>query len=65
MALAFWYWLLMAIWFLFGGRIVYTRRTDLTPFYWGIGFSFFLFLILVILGCKVFPDPFGTLVKNG
>jgi hypothetical protein len=63
MTLAFWFWLFMAIWLVFGGRIAYAKRADLAPFYWGFGFSFFLFLILVILGCKVFPDPFGTLVR--
>jgi hypothetical protein len=64
MTLAFWYWLLMAIWLLFGGKIVYSKRADLAPFYVGVGFSFFLFLLLVILGVKVFPDPFGTLVRD-
>lgn len=63
MTLGFWYWLLMAIWFLFGGSVVYRNRTALGPYYWGIGWNLFLFLLLVIIGCKVFPDPLGTLVK--
>jgi hypothetical protein len=64
MTLAFWYWLLMALWLLFGGGIVYRRRAELAPFYWGFGFSLVLFLLLVIIGCKIFPDPFGTLIKG-
>lgn len=64
MTLAFWYWFMMLIWFLCGGKIFYGKRAELATIYWGIGFSLFLFILLVILGAKVFPDPFGTLVKD-
>ena len=63
MSLGFWYWLIMAIWFLCGGSVVYRNRAGLSPYYWGIGWNLVLFLLLVIIGCKVFPDPFGTLFK--
>jgi hypothetical protein len=64
MTLAFWFWLLMVLWVIFGGRVVYTNRAALAPLYWGIGWNFFLFLLLLIIGFALFPDPFGTLVKR-
>ena len=63
MTLNFWYWLVMLLWFLFGGGVVWRHREGLGPYYWGIGWNVVLFILLVIIGCKIFPDPFGTLVK--
>lgn len=67
MTLAFWYWFFMVIWFVFGGWIGYRRRAgagpELAPFYQGVGWNVFLFIILCILGWQVFGNPFSTLVK--
>lgn len=64
MKIAFWYWLIMAIWFFYGGFLGYRSRTNPSPFYWGIGWNFVLFILLVIIGCEIFPDPLGTLVHK-
>lgn len=64
MTIAFWYWLIMACWFVYGFILGYRRRAEGTPLYWGAGWNFVLFILLVIIGWQIFPDPFSTLVKK-
>lgn len=63
MSINFWYWLILLLWVIFGGVAGYRRRAEFGPYYWGAGWGVVLFLLLLIIGLKIFPDPFGTLVK--
>lgn len=60
---SFWFWLFMAIWFIWGGVMGYRGRAGGSPFYWGVGWNLLLFLILLMVGLIVADDPFKTLVK--
>ena len=67
MKIAFWFWLIMAVWLIWGGVLGYRGRpaaAPFGPFYWGAGWSLVLFILIAILGCQVFPDPFSTLVPR-
>jgi len=61
MTLAFWYWLFFVVAIVWGGVLDYRGRTTYGKWWWGR--SLWLFLMLLIIGLKLFPDPLGTLVK--
>jgi hypothetical protein len=61
---AFWYWLFMTAWLVYGIILGYRRRAESTPLYWGIGWNIVLFILLVIIGYEIFPNPFDTLVAK-
>ncbi len=66
MTLAFWFWLLMVLWLIFGTWIGWRDRKDRavgTALYLDVGWGFGLWLILAIIGLQIFSDPFSTLVK--
>lgn len=55
MSIAFLFWLLMILWFLFG---LYWNRADLGSGNYGImGGNLLLFILLFLLGWKVFGFP--------
>ncbi len=60
MTLAFWYWLIMLIWLLFGFWRYYEPAQ---PFYRNWGGHLLQFLLFGIAGWKLFGNPFDTLVK--
>jgi hypothetical protein len=60
MTLAFWYWLLMVIWLLFGFWRYYDPAQ---PFYRNWGGHFLGFLLFLVIGLKLFGDPGGALIK--
>jgi hypothetical protein len=67
MSIAFWYWLIMAIWTLwiiFAGVKGRPAAPPYGTFYWGFGWTVLLWLLFVLIGLKDFPDPFGTLVHR-
>lgn len=61
MTLAFWYWLLIAVWLFWGLALEYRVRATYGRWWWGR--PVFLLLLFIILGLRLFPDPFSTLVK--
>lgn len=65
MTLAFWFWLIMVIWLIWGGILGWRKITPDGYAYWGLGWSFMLWLILAIIGFEIFSNPFSTLVKGG
>ena len=61
MTKAFWYWLLMAIWLIFGIMWDYRVRATYGVWWWGRMLLFFLLFLLI--GLTLFSDPLGTLVR--
>lgn len=57
----FWYWLIVALWILFGYVGYYHHPDRRTWYYWGG--DLILLLLFIIIGLTVFSDPFSTLVK--
>jgi hypothetical protein len=66
MTIGLWFWLLMLGWLIWGGIVGFRHRpaaAPFGPFYWGVGWSLLLFVLLLLIGCKIFGDPLSTLVK--
>lgn len=61
MSLAFWYWLFMAVWLIFGAMLDYRARATFGQWWWGRPILFFI--LFLIIGLKLFSDPITTLVK--
>lgn len=60
MTMAFIFWVLMLIWLLFGiygGRIAYRGRNGNAEWYYPVGGGLLLFLLLFVLGWRVFGFP--------
>lgn len=57
----FWYWLIIAIWVLFGFTGYYRQPERRVWYYWGG--DLILLLLFVLIGLTLFKDPFSTLVK--
>jgi len=67
MKTAFWFWLLMLLWLVYGVILGYRNRPanpPFGPFYWGTGWNLLLFVLLALIGWHIFPDPFATLVTR-
>ena len=58
-----WFWLLMLILLLWGGRLGWNGRAGAGPFFWGVGWSGVVFVILCFLGWRVFGAPWNILVQ--
>jgi len=57
----FWYWLIIAIWVLFG--FISYHRDPARRVWWFWGGDLILLLLFIIIGLAVFSDPLSTLVK--
>ena len=61
MTKAFWFWLFMAAWVIWGARMDYANRAAYGWWWWSRGLL--AFLLFLIIGLELFRDPLGTLVK--
>lgn len=57
MPIGMWYWILMLIWLLWGGYTTWPRGDNRV--FWPFGGSLLLFILLALLGWRVFGSPFG------
>lgn len=67
MTIAFWYWLLMVVWLIWGIALGVRSRPTSPPYgayAWATGWTLLLFVLFLLIGLKLFPDPLGTLVKG-
>jgi hypothetical protein len=64
MSLAFWFWLFMVLWFVFGAILRYRVPVVDQPYYYWFGGHLLEFFLLAIIGWKVFGSPFDTLVTR-
>jgi hypothetical protein len=63
MTYGFWYWAFFVLWFVVAIWRGWRTRTVAGYYYYIVG-DVFVVVLLLIVGLKLFPDPFGTLVTR-
>ena len=55
MSLSFLFWFLLLVWFLFGGYVAFGPGQP--PNRWAFGANFLLFILVIVIGLKLFGLP--------